>query len=166
MNHLKQAVCAILMRGNSVLLIKRRDIPVWVLPGGGIEPGELPEIAACREVLEETGFHVRIVRKIAEYQPVNKLTQLTHFFECVIESGSASKGSETRDVAFFPVDQLPTLLAPPYSSWIADALCYEPHVMIKPVEGASYKDLLRHLLAHPILVARFLLTKIGIHINH
>jgi len=42
-----------------VLLTKRRDVPVWVLPGGGIERNENPEDAIVREILEETGFHVK-----------------------------------------------------------------------------------------------------------
>ena len=32
----------------------------WTLPGGGIDPGEHPEHAAVREVLEETGYHARL----------------------------------------------------------------------------------------------------------
>src|SRR5690606_33275862 len=34
----------------------------WTLPGGGLEPGEGPEAAAVREVLEETGYVIELTR--------------------------------------------------------------------------------------------------------
>lgn len=149
---------------DEVLLIKRRDVPVWVLPGGGIDPGETPEQAVCREVFEETGFRVKIVRKIALYEPRNKLAKRTHFFECAVESGTASKGSESREVCFFPIGQLP-IMPPPYASWIADALKQLPSVLHKEIEGVNYWVFFKLLISHPLLVGRFLLARLGWHYN-
>ncbi len=35
--------------GRGILLVKRKDIPLWDLPGGRIAEGETPESAAVRE---------------------------------------------------------------------------------------------------------------------
>jgi 8-oxo-dGTP pyrophosphatase MutT (NUDIX family) len=48
---------------NKILLVKRRDIPVWVIPGGRVEKGETSERAAVRETKEESGFDIKIIRK-------------------------------------------------------------------------------------------------------
>lgn len=150
----------------SILLVKRRDIPVWVLAGGGIDAGESPEEAAVRELLEETGYVTEIVRKVAEYLPVNRLTQPTYFFECRIQSGKATTSQETADVRFFPLDKLPKAFPHFYKYWIEDALQDHPEVLRTKIRGVSYWMLVKLLILHPILVIRFLLTKIGIHLNH
>ncbi|MDP1879313.1 MAG: NUDIX hydrolase, partial [Parachlamydiaceae bacterium] len=67
---LPAAIGIIFNNDNSqVLLVKRQDIPLWVMPGGGVDPGETTEEALLREVHEETGYHVKIIRKCAEYTP-------------------------------------------------------------------------------------------------
>jgi 8-oxo-dGTP diphosphatase len=52
----------VLIENNKVGLIKRiRDGSVYyVFPGGGIEVGEIPEIAAKREAFEELGVRVNV----------------------------------------------------------------------------------------------------------
>lgn len=53
--------------GDKVLLTRRADNGQWVLPGGGLELGESLAEACAREVLEETGLTVRVVRLLGVY---------------------------------------------------------------------------------------------------
>jgi 8-oxo-dGTP pyrophosphatase MutT (NUDIX family) len=48
----------------SQLLILKRLNGVWLFPKGHIESGETPEMAALREVREESGITAEIIRKI------------------------------------------------------------------------------------------------------
>ena len=49
-------------RGDEILLLKRAEGSAlagqWFLPGGVVEPGELPEDGARRELLEESGLEI------------------------------------------------------------------------------------------------------------
>lgn len=50
-----------------LLLIRRGQPPalgLWSIPGGRCRPAEPPEDACVREVLEETGLSVRIIRHV------------------------------------------------------------------------------------------------------
>ena len=162
---MSESVACVLIVDDRVLLIQRRDIPVWTLPGGGIDVGEMPEGAVVRETEEETGLRVGIVRKVAEYTPINRLARVTHLFEVCILSGELATSSETRAIQFFPLEALPYHLPPPYADWINDALSYTPGVIKKKLTTLTYKRLLLTLLKHPILVLRFLLTRLGLHFN-
>jgi 8-oxo-dGTP pyrophosphatase MutT (NUDIX family) len=60
----RQAGC-IVFHGDGVIL---RHTPAghWVFPKGHIEAGESPEQAAAREVAEETGVQVEVIRPVGE----------------------------------------------------------------------------------------------------
>ncbi|HRW58911.1 MAG TPA: NUDIX hydrolase [Chlamydiales bacterium] len=160
-----QTVIGCVIKNNQILLIKRRDVPVWVLPGGGIEEGETLDEAIIREVQEETGLKVKISHKIGEYTPTNKLTKYTHLYACTPIEGELSTGDETKDLAYFSLNDLPKLLPPPYDLWIEDSFHYQGKLIQRPLSSVSYIALLKNLFLHPILILRFLLTKIGLTIN-
>ena len=147
------------------LLIQRRDVPVWVLPGGGIEPGETSDEASLRELREETGFEVHLVRLVGEYRPINRLARPTHLYECTISGGKAQANAESRDVRFFPLDGLPREIPPPYLEWIADSIDANQPPLHKELRGVTYLVLLKHALRHPWLVVRFLLARMGFPLN-
>lgn len=50
-----------------VLLVKHR-VRGWVPPGGKVEPGEAPRVAAARELLEETGLRAALLEEPAAVQ--------------------------------------------------------------------------------------------------
>lgn len=64
LNRVVPAVGTVCFKGDDVLLIRRGTKPLqgqWSLPGGRIERGERAEIAALRELEEETAIAARIV---------------------------------------------------------------------------------------------------------
>lgn len=142
-----------------VLLVKRRDVPVWVLPGGGIDAKESSEEAIIREILEETGFTVKIERLVGLYIPISALSKFTHLYECAILKGSAKTSSETQDIQFFPLKNLPKLLPPPFKEWIEDAYLQQPFLQ-KELRSVTYRALFSHIIKHPILVLRFLYARL------
>jgi 8-oxo-dGTP pyrophosphatase MutT (NUDIX family) len=54
-------VAVFVVRDGKVLLHLHRKLGMWLPPGGHIERDELPDEAAVREVLEETGVSVELV---------------------------------------------------------------------------------------------------------
>jgi ADP-ribose pyrophosphatase YjhB (NUDIX family) len=58
-------VATFVVDGDRVLLLFHRKLRMWLPPGGHIEPHELPDEAAVREVLEETGVRAVLVGETA-----------------------------------------------------------------------------------------------------
>lgn len=150
---------------SKILLVKRRDVPVWVVPGGGIElSDESVEQAAKREAEEETGYTLKLIAKKGEFLPKNRLTNHTFAFEFKILSGTAQINEETQDIAFFDINHLPYYLPPPYPDWIR-VVHEASEPFIKKTENVTYFAFLKFLFKHPLLVARFVLSRCGLPIN-
>ena len=56
--HITGSALVLDVRHRVVLLHRHRRLGIWLQPGGHVEPGEAPEVAALREALEETGTAV------------------------------------------------------------------------------------------------------------
>lgn len=67
--HTQKVICYVVQHDH-LLVITHLDVPMEVtgvqVPAGTIEPGETPEVAAVREVWEETGSRASVVRKLGE----------------------------------------------------------------------------------------------------
>lgn len=164
---MKRSVVTVIFNSekDQVVLVRRRDVPFWALPGGGIDPGESPATAAIREAQEETGLQVSVVRQAAEYTPINRLANLTYCYECEVVKGTLETGPETKAVQFFPLHALPDSLFFIHRRWIEDALHEPNNTVYKKLDYINYVELFKYFLKHPICVLRLLMSRLGIPLN-
>lgn len=107
------AASAACFRDGKVLIAKRIKPPLWSLPGGRIEPGETPEAAAARELLEETGVTAEIVALAGEREVVLKdegggiAARFKIFaFAARWRAGEAKPGAEAAEVAWVEPEEI------------------------------------------------------------
>lgn len=102
------------LRGQEVLLIRRRDNGLWDIPGGGKGRLEHPQRAARRELREETGLHVGRLRKLGvwphqhTYPDGNVVDWTTHIFVADYVTGTPAAADDASEVGWWPLDALPT----------------------------------------------------------
>jgi len=85
----------------------RHEMP-WGLPGGWLKRAESPEIGLAREVLEETGLHVRVDRLLAaEFWGSSQLDLL---YGCTILGGAYTPTDETSSHRWVSPRELPEML--------------------------------------------------------
>lgn len=104
----RQAVRAIVMRSNEILLLYTRRYDDYSFPGGGLDTGEDPIEGLRRELVEETGAKDVIVEHVIghldEYRPSLKagydvLFMRSHFYLCRVAGELGVATPEAYEVA-------------------------------------------------------------------
>lgn len=127
---------------NDVLLCHRRDLDLWSLPSGGMEAGETPWEAVIREVGEEVGLIVEVERLVGVYAKPEQ-GEIVFSFVCRVIAGEPGTSTETDEVAYFPVEQLPHNTIPKQVERIRDGLHGADRAVLKVQAGPSSRDMLR-----------------------
>ena len=99
-----------IIQAEKILLTKRRDFPVWCIPGGHLAPKESVPDAAIREAKEETGLDVEITGFVGLYSMPDKWQDGS--CEIILRAQPVggtllTSTNETVDAAYFSRDELP-----------------------------------------------------------
>lgn len=120
---LSASVAAVIHDHEGRLLLQEKSSgEAWSLPAGGIELGESPQEAIIREVMEETGYAVRIHGIISvfggrdfryTYPSGDRVEYVVTLFQCKIIGGSGVPAdSETKSIQYFGRHEMPELALP------------------------------------------------------
>ncbi|AIN74683.1 NUDIX hydrolase [Flavobacterium psychrophilum] len=101
---------------NQLLLIKRKNKPFencWALPGGFVDENEDLEVAAKRELEEETQIKIDSLQQFGTFgkpfrDPRGHMISVAYFGE-VPENTIAIASDDAKEVAWFAVNELPNL---------------------------------------------------------
>jgi ADP-ribose pyrophosphatase YjhB (NUDIX family) len=105
--------------GDRVLMVRHKDMEgdfwrsKWIFPGGLVERGERLAEAAAREVLEETGLHVRIGHPIPPHDRVERgedgtveLHVVYHVHWAYSDDEALVPGDDVGEAEWFTADDL------------------------------------------------------------
>jgi len=119
--HSVSVVGIVVREDGRVLVIRRKDNGTYQAPGGILEHEERIEDGVAREVLEETGYQVRVLSLTGIYKNV-KGGHVTLAFRCALVGGQAVLNDEATEVDWFTVDDVAARLTEPYAVRVTDAL--------------------------------------------
>jgi len=111
-----------------VLLQRRGDCNKWGFPGGALELGETPQMAAVREVKEETGLDVEVGELIGVYTDTDAVCPNGDRYQsvCIAYELTAVGGElycdncETLELKYFPLSKTPELFCRQHEDMLKD----------------------------------------------
>ena len=154
------AANAAILHNDQVLLVRRNDLPVWEMPGGGLEADETIDACCVREVEEETGLDVEIDRLVGLYarrRGFGKAMNLAFLFSCHAVGGTLRSSDETDAARYWPVLELPGNMLSWHRGYLADALNRDEKTVWRTVPMLRWQI----LIAWPIIRLRWLINRLA-----
>lgn len=119
-NFIQVVVLGVIREGNTYLLTKRQEPDPtshshgkWEIPGGGLEFGETPEQTLHRELMEEVGIKVSIIKMLPRVETFSRGhwhgVFITYICEMENPSATISLNEEASEYAWFSLDQVKAL---------------------------------------------------------
>src|SRR3989344_9191896 len=115
----------VLVRQDKFLLVQEfvggiREL--WGLPGGGIKRNEAAEMAAIREVKEETGFNIELLKELAVIED-KKRANVRHVFLGEIKGGELKiDKTENTDARWMTINETKNPNVKLRGDWVIKAL--------------------------------------------
>ncbi|HEV7450666.1 MAG TPA: NUDIX domain-containing protein [Pseudonocardiaceae bacterium] len=112
--HIRCVGAVVLDGAGAVLLVRRVNEPGrgrWSVPGGRVEAGETDHHAVIREVAEETGLEVEVLRWVGEVQrpAPGGAVFVIHDYTCRAAAGTLRAGSDADDARWCDAEALASL---------------------------------------------------------
>lgn len=141
--HIRTGCSAVIFdkRRERILLTRRTDNGRWCLPGGAMDAGESVEETCIREVWEETGLQVRVIRLIGVYSSPNLVIAyadgnrwqiISLSFEAEVIGGELGLSDETVEFGYFTPSDIETMdIMEHHLPRIADALTGKEQAFVR-----------------------------------